>query len=134
VVGPTDSREDTWVIRSDLGLERVFQDDLAGIGEVICVSAGGHHEIQPSGVGDQVLGLHGVLDFSLGVYRMQLLTEPASIPAPTSFSETRDTSGVSAQKIGARPEPHPSIRSATQDAGIFPRNIEKIQFQLQKHQ
>ena len=94
VVGPTDSREDTWVIRSDLGLERVFQDDLAGTGEVICISAGGHYEVQPSGVGDQILGLRGVLDFSLGVYRMQLLTEPASIPARTSFSGMRDTSGL----------------------------------------
>ncbi|MBU1660626.1 MAG: hypothetical protein KKD28_04050, partial [Chloroflexi bacterium] len=94
VVGPTDSREDTWVIRSDLGLERVFQDDLAGTGEVICVSSGGHYEIQLSVVGNQVLGLHGVLDFSLGVYRMQLLTEPASIPAPTSFSETSTASGL----------------------------------------
>ncbi len=88
VVGPTDSQEDTWLVRSDLGLERVFHDDLAGTGELICVSADGHTELQPAKVGDQVLGLQGVLDFSLGIYRVQLLAEPTQIPVTDSFLET----------------------------------------------
>lgn len=94
VVGPTDSQEDTWAVRSDLGLERVFQDDPAGTGELICVSADGHYELQPAKVGDQILGLRGVLDFSLGTYRVQLLAEPTQIPMQNSFLETGETSGL----------------------------------------
>ena len=92
-VGPTDSRSDTWVVRSDLGLERVFQDDPVGTGEVICVSADGYYEIQPAKVGDQILGLQGVLDFSLGTYRVQLLAQPTQIPVQNSFLVTGETSG-----------------------------------------
>ena len=90
VVGPTDSYGDTWVIRSDLGLERVFHDDVAGTGELICVSPEGLYEIQLAKVGDQILGLYGVLDYSLGLYRVQLLTEPTQIPAQISPPSSRE--------------------------------------------
>ena len=80
VVGPTDSRTDTWAIRDDLGLERVFRDDLLGTGEIVCIGGEGHYEIEPSAkVGDQIQGLTGVLDFSLGTYRMALLAQPILI-------------------------------------------------------
>jgi hypothetical protein len=60
VVGPTGSRSDTWVIRNDLGLARVFQDDPLGTGEVVCVGMDGHYEIYPvAKVGDQVQSLSG---------------------------------------------------------------------------
>jgi len=91
VVGPTNSQEDTWVIRSDLGLERVFQDDPAGTGEVICVSADGYYEIQPATVGDQILGLYGVMDYSLGLYRVQLLLQLTQIPVDNPILGTSDT-------------------------------------------
>ncbi len=74
VVGPTNSRSNTWVIRDDLGLERAFRDDLLGTGEIVCVGGEGHFEIEPSAkVGDQIQDLSGVLGFSLGTYRMVLL-------------------------------------------------------------
>ena len=67
VVGPTDNRADTWVIRDDLGLERVFRDDLLGTGEIVCVGEEGHYEIEPSAkVGDRVLGLNGCIGFLPG--------------------------------------------------------------------
>ena len=46
VAGPTDSYGDTWLICSDLGLDRVFQDDPAGTGELICISADGYSDLQ----------------------------------------------------------------------------------------
>ena len=92
VVGPTDGQEDTWVVRSDLGLPRVFQDDPAGIGEIICVGSDGNYEIQPAAkVGDQVQGLRGVLEFSLGTYRLWLLTAPTLIPAQNPLQEAEET-------------------------------------------
>jgi predicted extracellular nuclease len=88
VVGPTDNRADTWVIRSDLGLERVFQDDALGTGEIICVGAEGLYEIEPPAkVGDQIQDLVGVLDFSLGTYRIALLTQPILIAGGVPSSD-----------------------------------------------
>jgi hypothetical protein len=86
VVGPTGARDDTWVIRQDLGLARVFQCDPLGTGEIVCAGGEGHYQVEPSAkVGDQILGLSGVLDFSLGRYCMALLAQPSlihgSVPA-----------------------------------------------------
>ena len=83
VVGPTNRYDETWVVRSDLGLDRVFQDDPAGTGEVVGVDDAGLFEITPEAkVGDQVLGLVGALDYTYGAYKMQLVAEPTLIPAP----------------------------------------------------
>jgi predicted extracellular nuclease len=85
VVGPTNSSDETWVVRSDLGINRVFGDDPAGTGERICVDDGGHFEIIPEArVGDQVLGLVGVMDYAYGLFRLQLLASPTLIPASSS--------------------------------------------------
>lgn len=83
VVGPTNNYDETWVVRSDLGLERVFQDDPAGTGEIVGVDDGGLFEITPEAkVGDQVLGLLGALDYTFEAYKMQLTAEPTVMPAP----------------------------------------------------
>lgn len=79
VVGPTSAAGETWVVRADLGITRVFQDDPEGTGEVLCVDDGGLYEIAPEAkVGDQVLDLEGALGYSYGVYRL-LLTEMPSL-------------------------------------------------------
>lgn len=83
VVGPTSRYDETWVVRSDLGLDRVFQDDPAGTGEIVGVDDGGLFEIAPEAkVGDQVLGLLGAMDYSFETYKMQLVVEPTLVPAP----------------------------------------------------
>ncbi|HEY75673.1 MAG TPA: hypothetical protein G4O00_05765 [Thermoflexia bacterium] len=83
VVGPTSRYDETWVVRSDLGLDRVFQDDPAGTGEVVGVDDSGLFEITPEAkVGDRVLGLLGPLDYTYGAYKMQLVAEPTLLPAP----------------------------------------------------
>ncbi len=83
VVGPTSYYDETWVVRSDLGLKRVFQDDPAGTGEVVGVDDEGLFEITPEAkVGDRVLGLVGALDYTFGAYKMQLLAAPSLLPAP----------------------------------------------------
>jgi predicted extracellular nuclease len=70
----------TWLVRSDLGIERVFQDDPMGTGEIICVEDNGLFNISPDvSVGDTVEGLVGVLDYSYGVYCIQLVEEPVII-------------------------------------------------------
>jgi hypothetical protein len=82
VVGPTDSNERTWLVRSDLGLMRVFHDNPAGTGEVICVDDGGPYEITPPvKVGDLVQSLAGVLDYRGGLYCLQLTAAPLVLPA-----------------------------------------------------
>ncbi len=80
VVGPTDSNDRSWLIQSNLGIERVFHDDPEGTGEIICVDDEGTTEIFPEvKVGDQVQSLIGVLDFRLGQYCIQLLSPPELI-------------------------------------------------------
>ncbi|NMC11447.1 MAG: hypothetical protein GYA34_01030 [Chloroflexi bacterium] len=80
VTGPSDSSDNIWVVRSDLGIQRVYQDDPAGTGEVICVGDGGLFKTPPqTTVGDQLLNLSGVLEFDFGEYRMQLTNQPILI-------------------------------------------------------
>jgi predicted extracellular nuclease len=73
----------SWLVRSDLRIERVFQDDPMGTGEIICVEDNGLYKISPDvSVGDGVEGLVGVLDYSYGVYCMQLVEEPVINTSP----------------------------------------------------
>jgi predicted extracellular nuclease len=82
VVGPTDTDSRTWVVRSELGIERVFQDDPAGTGEIFCVEAAGLYEVAPQvKTGDRITGLSGALDFNAGRYCLQLAVPPAVFPA-----------------------------------------------------
>lgn len=84
VVGPTDARGDTFVVRAELGIARVFQDDPAGTGEVIPVGEDGVYKITPDAqVGDQVFDLLGVLDFSGGEFRLKLTGYPILIRPQT---------------------------------------------------
>ncbi|UCH58426.1 MAG: hypothetical protein JSV61_09405, partial [Anaerolineales bacterium] len=81
VVGPTSEDDETWVVPSGLGINRVFHDDPLGTGEIICVDDQGLYEIAPEAtVGDQVLGLVGALDFSFGLYRLALTESPILVP------------------------------------------------------
>ena len=76
-VGPTDSDDRTWLVRSDLGVQRVFHDDAQGTGEVICADDEGLYELTPEvKVGDEVNSLTGVLDFRIGQYCIQLTDAP----------------------------------------------------------
>ena len=74
VIGPTDARGNTWLVRSDLGIPRVFDDDPAGTGEIIMVGSEGLFAPNPAKVGDTFQGLDGVLDYILGAYKILLLT------------------------------------------------------------
>jgi predicted extracellular nuclease len=95
VVSPTNSRDETWIIRSDLELERVFQDDPTGTGEVICLGANGHYEIDPPlKVGDQLLDILGVLEYSSGLYHVSLLAQPTQIPVSIYTPSPADSSGA----------------------------------------
>ena len=88
VVGPTDTNDRSWVVRSDSGIDRVFNSDPAGSGEIVCVDDGGLYEISPEvKVGDQVSGLAGVLDDSRENYCLELANAPVVLPAVgSSFS------------------------------------------------
>ena len=80
-VGPTSSSDETWVVRADLGFQRIFQDDPRGTGAVVCVDEDGLYEISPEvKIGDRVDGLRGALDYSLDLFRLQLLAQPAVSP------------------------------------------------------
>jgi predicted extracellular nuclease len=77
VVGPTNARDETWITRSDQDVGRVFWDDLAGMGEIVCVDDGGPYEITPEAkTGDRLSNLNGFLEYSYGIYRLELLSPP----------------------------------------------------------
>lgn len=92
VVGPTDVYDRTWLVRSDLGIQRVFWEDALGTGVIICVDDEGLAEIKPEvKVGDRVMGLVGVLDYSFDSYCLEPLDAPQVIevvqePAAPGFS------------------------------------------------
>ncbi len=95
VVGPTSPRGLTWLIRSDLGIRRVFRDDPRGTGEVIAISdAGGYKLPLPAKVGDRVEHTLGVLVYSLGQYQLVLTAEPTIEPGsgPIGDWKTREPS------------------------------------------
>lgn len=86
VVGPTSSLGDTWVIRDDLGISRVYQDDT-GTGEVVCISEEGLLQIEPEGaVGDRLLFLNGVMAYSYGDFCLLLTSQPAVITTTITTS------------------------------------------------
>jgi hypothetical protein len=98
VVGPTNVDDATWVVRSDLGIERVFRDDPNGTGEMVCIDDEGIYEINPEvKVGDRIRELSGALDFTAGVYCMLLISRPLVFPAysipPEDLPITRPTPG-----------------------------------------
>jgi len=76
-VGPTDYDDRTWVIREDLGIQRVFQDDPSGTGEIVLVDDTGLEEITPDvKVGDHILDISGVMDYVFDEYRLSLFQVP----------------------------------------------------------
>ena len=80
-VGPTGDSGQTWLVGADLGVRRVFPDDPAGSGEIVCADDGGLFEIDPQArVGDGVRGLSGALEYAMGVYCLELVTPPVLVP------------------------------------------------------
>jgi predicted extracellular nuclease len=80
-VGPTDAQGRSWLVRSDLKIERVFHDDPRGTGEVICIDDGGTYQVDPQvKVGDRVSGLLGAQDYRGGEFCMQLFSNPVVDP------------------------------------------------------
>ena len=83
VVGPTNESGESWLVRSDLEIERVFQDDRLGTGEIICIDEDGLYKIDPQvKVGDQIMALTGALDYAVGNYRLHLISEPLVLVSP----------------------------------------------------
>lgn len=72
-VGPTDNNGHSWLVRSDLGIGRVFQGDPRGTGEIICAGDEGSESISPQvKVGDRITDLVGAQDYRGGEYCLQL--------------------------------------------------------------
>jgi hypothetical protein len=92
VIGPTDSDDRTWLVRLDSGVERVFPDDPLGTGEVICVDDNGLYEIAPEAtVGDTITSFTGVVDYRLGIYCVELLSQPQVIAGSGPANQTLDS-------------------------------------------
>ncbi len=131
VVGPTNERDETWVINAELGVDRVFQHDLAGTGEVVCVDDGGLFEIKPeASVGDQTRNLHGVLDYSYGLYRMQLLAQPILISGNRVFQIANFSCGLSVATFNLGnlfdPIDAPEKRDPVPSGAEYLRHLSKI--------
>ena len=81
VVGPSDRDGHIWVVRSDLEIERVFDDDPQGTGEVISIGDAGLVSLNAGAkVSDQISAVYGVLTEEDTVYPVQLLSPPLIIP------------------------------------------------------
>ena len=81
VVGPTDNGRNTWLLDAGFGERRVFADDPAGNGAVVCVGDGGNFAITPeTPFGWQVNNLQGALAFRYGEYCLDLSEPPVVEP------------------------------------------------------
>lgn len=77
VVGPTDLYDRSWLVRADLGIQRVFPDGDPGSGAIICADDAGMFEIEPEvKVGDRVTGLRGALDYRFDTFCVEALVQP----------------------------------------------------------
>ncbi|MBN1667685.1 MAG: hypothetical protein JW862_11375 [Anaerolineales bacterium] len=95
VVGPTSARGQTWLVRSDLGLARVFAGDARGTGEIIALSADGYFRLLPDArSGDRVWQIEGVLDYSLGDYQVLLTGQPILLPGTFEAGDMPELSGA----------------------------------------
>jgi len=131
VVGPTDGNGDTFVVRSDWGVTRLYRDDPAGTGAIIPVGSGGLFAITPHAkVGDQVLGLLGVLDYSFGLFRLQLLAAPSLVPAPAASLPPPNTLPLSFATLNLHnlfdTLDDPATEDSLPSAGEYQRQLEKL--------
>jgi hypothetical protein len=79
VVGPTNARLESYLIASSSGRTRIFRNDPLRY-RVLRISNQGLFELQPQvRVGDNVLDLLGVLDFSIGAYTVHLVSAPTVV-------------------------------------------------------
>jgi len=104
-VGPTDQDDRSWIVRADMGLERIFYNDPRGTGEIICVDDGGLFEISPEvRVGNRVNDLLGAMDYSGGDFCLQLFSQPLVIQTTRQTIEPLlalpEFRGVSASEAG----------------------------------
>lgn len=103
VVGPTNASEETWLVRADLGIERIFQDERPGTGEAVCVDDGGAFRLRPQAkTGDRVAPFHGVLDYSYNKYRLQLLEQPVLAPGRSSYMPAAGSAGFSVATLNLK--------------------------------
>ncbi|MDX1437505.1 MAG: endonuclease/exonuclease/phosphatase family protein, partial [Anaerolineales bacterium] len=83
--GPTSLFDDTWFIRTDLGIDRLFHDHPGGTGVVIRVDGEGLVRVEPPmSVGDQIENVTGVVGYQFGDYRVHLLKLPDVYPAASA--------------------------------------------------
>jgi hypothetical protein len=133
VVGPTSRYDETWVVRADLGIDRVHHDDPAGTGVIVGVDDAGSFEITPEAkVGDGTQGLAGALDFSFGVFKMQLVSGPvlAPTPDPPLYGDAdgdgdvdRDDKLFIQAHLNERVPPGPASADLTGDGRITGRDV-----------
>ncbi len=81
VVGPTDSRENTWVVNARLGIHRLFNDDPQGTGAILRVSSQGAFQITPKAkVSDLLVNIQGALDGTDNLFTLHLVEQPTLYP------------------------------------------------------
>jgi hypothetical protein len=103
VVGPTNERDETWVVNAEKGLSRIFGNTTGGTGAVVCVDDGGLYEITPeANAGETVNNLSGFVEYSYGIYRLQLLQPPEIIPGSPIFQPDSFPCGLTVATFNLR--------------------------------
>lgn len=95
VVGPTDGVETAWLVDAALGDDRIFWNDPRGFGEIISLDGSGLFLVEPEvRVSDQLLNVHGVIDYRQGLYRWLPVESPTVLQSVRQPEEPPQFSGV----------------------------------------
>jgi predicted extracellular nuclease len=112
-VGPTDGSSLSWVVDAGLGIGRVFRDDPRGTGEIVCIGDEGTHFIDPQvKVGDPIQNIRGALDYEVGNYCVQLLSQAQVIQTRSLEAAWNHVPFITSSIVGLSKEPF-TVRLAT---------------------
>ncbi len=81
VIGPTDSRGETWLLPDSLGVTRLYWDATQGYAARLVLDTRGAFALFPQGRAGDRVDLQGLLTFEGGAYHLQATSEPLLTPA-----------------------------------------------------
>ncbi len=133
VIGPTDSRSETWLLPASLGLPRLFWDDAQGYDARLVLDSRGNFALSPEGrVGDRV-DFEGLLTFEGGAYHLQATSAPLLYPAggapPSGLRPPPGAAAFSFASLNLEnlfdPYDDPATEDSVPSSAEFHRRLEK---------
>jgi hypothetical protein len=132
VVGPTNGEEETWVVEEKLGISRIHPEDEQGA--LVLVDGSGGYALTAK-VGDRIAGATGVLDYSLGTYRLLLSEAPTLTEGTPPEGTTFDPAALTAATFNLENLFDTADDPATEDqvlsAAAYQRKLAKLALAIQ---